>query len=88
MLEKDKSQSLELLCKQERYTCRLLVEAVCSMKFIVFSARLSTINNTMADGLSKSRGHLWKSRVGITVFGTISNTKKIFEVFHGTLDEK
>jgi len=54
-LEESKSRSLELLCKQERHAHRLLMGAVHSVRFIVLSARLSAIDNAVADGPSKSR---------------------------------
>jgi len=88
ILERSKSQSLELLCKQERHACKLLMGAVHSMRFIALSTRLSAINNTVVDGPSKSGGHLWESRVGMTMFRTISNAEKVFEVSHKTLNEK
>ena len=88
MLGRSESWSLELLRKQERHTCRLLMGAVCSVRFIALSARLSTIDDTMADGLSKNGGRLWELRAGMTVFRTVSDAGKTFEVTYETLNEK
>ena len=87
-MRRGKSWSLELLCKQERHTRRLLIGAVHSVRLIALSARLSTMDNTISDGPSESGGHLQELRVGVIMFRTISDTGKTLEVSHGTLDEK
>ena len=53
MLGRSKSWSSELLRKQERHACRLLMGAVRSVRFIALSARLSTIDDTVVDGPSE-----------------------------------
>jgi len=62
--------------------------AVHSVRFIALSARLNTTDDAVADGPSESRGCLWELRAGMTMFRTVGNAEKTFEVFHGTLDEK